>query len=153
MKEQYGVCSCNIDYGKQERFWGSTGGQGVNNSLLLHQKLIGGKSHLFSYLLFYISRLLIDWLNFFSSIKQGCQFFVLALFLFLWQWTLSSFVLMFLLQFLLVYFSKCVWVFSSIFLEAIARLQSGYMFYDICEVTLSFFILDKCENLILSPSH
>lgn len=93
------------------------------------------------------------WLNFFFSLKQGCQFFVLALFLFLCQWTLSSFVLIFLLQFLLVYFSKYMWVFSSIFLEAIARLQSGYMFYDICEVTLSFFILDKCENSSLSPSH
>ncbi len=150
MKEQYGVCSCNIDYGKQERFWGSTGGQGVKNTFLLHHKLIR-VSLIFSHIYCFIFQGY--WLNFFSSIKQGCQFFVLALFLFLWQWTLSSFVLMFLLQFLLVYFSKYVWVFSSIFLEAIARLQSGYMFYDICEVTLSFFILDKCENLILSPSH
>jgi hypothetical protein len=52
-------------------------------------------------------------------------------------------VLMFLLQFYFACFSKYVWVFFSIFLNPIARLQSGYILYGICEVTLFFFILDK----------
>ncbi len=140
MKEPYGVSSCNNDYGKQERFWGSTGRQRVNNTLLLHPKLVR-VSLIFSHIYCFIFQGY--WLNFFSSLKQGCQFFVPALSLFLCQWTLSSFVLMFSLQFFLVYFSKYVWVFFSIFLETIARLQSEYMFHDICAVTLSFSILDK----------
>ncbi len=140
MKEQYGVCSCNIDYGKQERFWGLTGDQGVNNTLLLHHKLTG-VSLIFSHVYCFIFQGY--WLSFFSSLKQGCQFFVPALFLYLCQWTLCSLVLMFLLQFYFACFSKYVWVFFSIFLNPIARLQSGYILYGICEVTLFFFILDK----------